>query len=233
VYDRYGCVVRGDTSQQRIALVFTADEFGEGASFILDALRDYGAKGSFFLTGNYLRDAGNREVVGRMVAEGHYIGPHSDKHLLYCDWGKRDSLLVSKADFIKDLEANYEELTRWGIDKADAPFFLPPYEWYNRQIVEWANEQGVRLVNFTPGLRTAADYTYPEMDDRYRDSEALYEEVLAYERQQPNGLNGFMLLIHLGTDPRRKDKFYHRLPGLLKELTERGYVFEGIDKLVR
>ncbi len=231
MYDTYGCVIRGDTTQRSIALVFTADEYGEGAPFILDALRDYQVKGSFFLTGNYLRDTSNREAITRLVADGHYVGPHSDRHLLYCDWGKRDSLLVSKAVFDADLEANYGEMAKWGIDKTDALFFMPPYEWYNRAIVEWTEGQGVQLVNFTPGLRTAADYTYPEMGDRYMGSDTLYEQVLTYEAQHQNGLNGVMLLIHLGTDPRRTDKFYHRLPALIATLTSKGYTFERIDKL--
>ncbi|WP_257666790.1 polysaccharide deacetylase family protein [Parapedobacter tibetensis] len=230
--DKYGCIIRGDTTQRKIAFVFTADEYGEGASFILNALNNYQIKGSFFLTGNYYRNPENGEHIKRLVADGHYIGPHSDQHLLYCDWSNRDSLLVSKAIFGKDLEANYVQMAQWGVDKRQARFFMPPYEWYNRSIVEWAAELGVHLVNFTPGLRTAADYTYPEMGQRYVASDKLYEEVLAYEAHHPNGLNGFMILVHLGTDPRRKDKFYHRLPELIEVLIAKGYEFKRIDKLV-
>ncbi|MGK6350363.1 polysaccharide deacetylase family protein [Parapedobacter sp. DT-150] len=229
--DAYGCLIRGDSTQRKLALVFTADEFGEGASFILTALHREGVKASFFLTGNYLREPDNRAAIKRMVADGHYIGPHSDRHLLYCDWAKRDSLLVSKADFDRDLEANYAEMAKWGVREGEARFFMPPYEWYNRRIVEWAAERGIQLVNFTPGVRTAADYTYPEMGKRYADAQGLYEQVLAHEAEQTNGLNGFMLLIHLGTDPRRTDKLYHKLPMLMKELQARGYGFERIDKL--
>lgn len=231
--DTYGCVIRGDTTEREIALVFTADEFGEGAPFIVDVLEERGAKGSFFLTGNYLRSADHFGVLERMVAGGHYVGPHADRHLLYCDWTNRDSLLVSKNEFEDDLKRNYAEMKKWGIDESEASFFIPPYEWYNRQIVEWAASLGVRLVNFTPGLGTAADYTYPEMGKRYMSSERLYEQVLTFEEAHPHGLNGAILLIHLGTDPRRADKFYHWLPTLMTELTNRGYTFRRIDKLVR
>ncbi|MFC3200105.1 polysaccharide deacetylase family protein [Parapedobacter deserti] len=230
--DTHGCIIRGDTAQRKIALVFTADEYGDGASFILDALGDYGIKGSFFMTGNYLRGSANTKAITRMVSEGHYLGPHSDQHLLYCDWEKRDSLLISEATFDADLRANYDALAQWGVDTTAVRYFIPPYEWYNRRIVDWTEQRKMRLVNFTPGLRTAADYTYPEMGERYVDSETLYNQLLTYEKQRPNGLNGFIVLIHLGTDPRRIDKFYHRLPALIKELTARGYTFERIDKLI-
>lgn len=230
--DRYGCIIRGDTTSRQIALVFTADAYGEGAPVIVETLHQHGIKGAFFLTGNYLRNPENREAIQRMVANGHYIGPHSDGHLLYCDWDNRDSLLVSKEVFIEDLESNYRELDKWGVAKADAHLFMPPYEWYNRQIVEWGAEQGIQLVNFTPGLRTAADYTFPEMGKRYINSMMLYEHLLRYESQQSNGLNGFLLLMHLGTGPRRKDKFYDWLPMLIAECKTRGYKFVRIDELV-
>ena len=53
-----------------------------------------------------------------------------------------------------------------------------------------------------------------------------------FERKDQNGLNGFILLIHIGTDSRRTDKFYHRLDRLLEELTEKGYGFVTITELL-
>ncbi len=61
------------------------------------------------------------------------MGAHSDKHLLYCDWNKRDSLLVSKEQFTSDLLQNYTAMSAFGIRRKEAPFFLPPYEWVQRQ----------------------------------------------------------------------------------------------------
>jgi len=41
--------------------------------------------------------------------EAVILGPHSDQHLLYCDWDKRDSLLVTREDFRIDLQLNMAE----------------------------------------------------------------------------------------------------------------------------
>src|SRR5688500_20282411 len=49
-----------------------------------------------------------------------YLGSHSDKHLLYCDWTTRDSLLVTRQEFDTDLKHSYDELSRFGIKKSDA-----------------------------------------------------------------------------------------------------------------
>lgn len=213
-------------------MVFTGDEFADGGKFIRKVLKDENVKASFFLTGNFYRNPGFKSLINGLNKDGHYLGPHSDKHLLYCDWNKRDSILVSKKQFQSDLNLNYEELSRFGINKKEASFFLPPYEWYNKTIADWTNESGLRLVNFTPGTRSNADYTYPDLGMSYKTSDEIFKSVTNYNESKPNGLNGFILLLHIGTDPRRTDKFYLLLPKLITYLKHNGYELEKIDNLL-
>lgn len=228
----HGGIIRGDTTKKNIALVFTADEFGDGATFITKALKNRKIHGSFFFTGNFYRNPAFKSDIQKLKKDGHYLGSHSDKHLLYCSWEKRDSLLVTHAEFKEDLQNAFMELGHFGIQKKDALFYLPPYEWFNDSISSWTNEMGLQLINFTPGTRSNADYTYPEMGSKYVRSDQIMESVLCYEKDQPNGLNGFILLIHFGTNPRRTDKFYHQLPELIKVLKTRGYEFLKINELL-
>ena len=116
-------------------------------------------------------------------------------------------------------------MEKFGIAKDDAQLFLPPYEWYNNSISKWTNELGLTLINFTPGTSSNADYTTPSMEKQYLDSETIYNKILNYETVSTNGLNGFILLLHIGTHPERTDKFYYKLDELIKELKSRGYSF--------
>ena len=152
--------------------------------------------------------------------------------MLYCDWTNRDSLLVTRKEFDNDIENSYKELARFGVKKQDAHYFLPPYEWYNDSIVEWTARQGLSLVNYSPGTRSTADYTYPEMANKYVASDTIYNSIINFEKSSPSGLNGFILLVHIGTDPKRTDKFYRMLPQLISELKQKGYRFVRIDKLL-
>jgi peptidoglycan/xylan/chitin deacetylase (PgdA/CDA1 family) len=188
--------------------------------------------GSFFFTGNFYSNPAFKSIIKKLQRSGNYLGSHSDKHLLYCDWGKRDSLLVSHAEFKQDLESAYQKLNQWNIEKKAARYFLPPYEWYNDSIAKWTKDMDLQLVNYSPGTRSNADYTYPEMGNKYVNSNEVMNSILKYESNSRNGLNGFILLSHFGTDPRRTDKFYDRLPALIKELKTRGYVFVRIDELL-
>ncbi|MDQ2658336.1 MAG: polysaccharide deacetylase family protein [Bacteroidota bacterium] len=230
--DAQGAIIRGDISEKSIALVFTGDEFGDGGPVILKTLSNNEVHGSFFLTGNFYQNESFRKLIDNLKEAGHYLGAHSDKHLLYADWTRRDSLLVTENQFTTDLNSNYKRMAAFGIEKEDAPFFLPPYEWYNATVAAWTRQLGLQLVNFSPGTRSNADYTYPGMGNRYVSSEDIYHSIIQYEQEDPHGLNGFILLVHIGTDPRRTDKFYHRLDGLLKELKSKGYKFVTIRELL-
>lgn len=229
-FDRGG-MVRGPIDKKQVALIFSADFYGEGMEYILDELNTQGIQASFFLTGNFLRRPEFRPLVEKILRAGHYLGPHSDRHLLYCDWQDREKTLVSKEEFLVDLNDNYAELEKFGITREKSPYFLPPYEWYNQQIADWASEAGAVIVNFTPGLITSADYTTPDMEN-YRSSEEIYRQLLDYESSAAAGLNGFIILIHPGVAPERTDLFYFRLGHLIDELRRRGYSLVRVDQLL-
>jgi peptidoglycan/xylan/chitin deacetylase (PgdA/CDA1 family) len=227
--NQYGANLRGDINKKHISMVFTGHEFADGGEFILEILKKEKIRASFFFTGDFYRNKNFEILIKNLKKSGHYLGAHSDKHLLYCAWAKRDSLLVSKEDFLSDLNKNYAEMARFGIKKSDAKYFLPPYEWYNDTISKWAKEADLQLVNYTSGTLSNADYTTPDMKN-YKNSEVIYKSIIGYESK--NTLNGFILLIHIGTSPERTDKFYFRLPELINDLKQKGYEFRRVDELL-
>lgn len=226
-----GAIIRGDTAAPVIFLTFTGGDYNDGGEHIRRVLKEQQVPAHFFFTGDFYRLPENEALIRGLKAGGHYLGAHSDKHLLYAPWDNRDSLLVTKEQFTEDLLSNYREMARFGIRKEDAHFFLPPYEWYNATISRWTKELGLQLINFSPGTRSNADYTTPDMGERYRSSQEIMESILRYEEESASGLNGFILLLHIGTHPDRTDKFYDRLEELIGELRERGYRFEIMDFL--
>lgn len=217
---RDGGIIRTDPSVRHIDFVFTAADKADGADRIISMLRKYNIKGGFFFTGEFFELY--PDVVRRLVAEGHYVGSHSYGHLLYAPWGKRDSLLVTRQEFEEDMFKSYKVLREFGI--TDAPYFIPPYEHYNATISSWARQLGLQVINYTPGTLTNGDYTTPGMS-RYFSSKEILGKIREYERTDPDGLNGHIMLIHFGTDPSRTDKFYDKLPGLIRELRRKGYSF--------
>jgi len=227
----HGGIVRGDTARKNIALIFTGGEYGEGTGHILDVLRQANIKASFFVTGHYLRKSELRSHLRRMVAEGHYLGPHSDSHPLYCPWEDRSRSLVTEDFFRNDLRKNIADLKRFGALRGRGPiYFIPPSEWYNEDQVRWSNPMGVVLFNFTPGSGSNRDWA-PEDHRGFVPSAAILQGILDYERKDPSGLNGFLLLLHLGSQ--RQDKMHPHVGPLIDELRRRGYHFVRVDELLK
>lgn len=126
--------------------------------------------------------------------------------MLYMPWENRDSLLVSREEFEEDMMKSYETLRKAGIEYQDAPVYIPPYEYYNKEIAAWAKSMGIQVINYTSGTMSNADYTTPDMKN-YRSSKFIYDKIMEVEKKE--GLNGHLMLIHFGTDDRRMDKFYN------------------------
>ena len=113
----------------------------------------------------------------------------------------------------------------FGLSPEKQQVYLPPYEWYNAESVDWCRQLGLTVVNFTSGIRSNADYTTPDMPS-YRSSETIMNDIKTFEKSNKDGLNGCVMLIHLGTAPERTDKFYNRLGDLLGWLKKKGYSTE-------
>lgn len=225
--DRFGAIVRVRPGEKVVYLCFTADENFNGAETILKTLQKQKIKGNFFLTGNCMRYAPNQDVIRRIVAEGHYVGGHSDGHVLYCDWGAGRPNLMSADSIVADLRANYAELAKFGVPRSSARWFLPPYEHYNDFSVDVLTAMGVRVVNYTPGIGTPADYTTPDMKS-YRRAQPLIDGLWKFEQEQ--GLRGALLLIHPGIHPDRpeSERLYNRLGEIIRYLKRKGYRFERL-----
>lgn len=228
VYEQAGAIIKGDPTKKRICLVFTADDKADGANTIISTLKKDKVKGGFFFTGKFYDMY--PDIVRQLVADGNYVGSHSYGHLLYAPWEKRDSMLVSKQQFVDDMLKSYNTMASFGICKEKAPYFIPPYEYYNSKVNGWAHEMGLQIINFTPGTGTNADYTTPDMGERYKSSAQLYKRLLNFERQHT--LNGHFLMIHFGTHPSRTDKFYTLLPKIIKTLHHRGYTFVSVEEML-
>ena len=224
-----GGIIRGDSTQKQVCLVFTAAEWADGAETIIRTLKENRIKGGFFFTGEFYEKYG--DIVKRLLSEGHYVGSHSYGHLLYSSWENPDSMLVSQAEFEADIQKSYQLMADFGIEQKDAPYFIPPYEHYNERVSAWARQLDLSIINFTPGTGTNADYTIPSMGKSYRSSKELYNRLMNFEKNK--GLNGHFLMIHFGTHPERTDKFYKLLPQIIRTLKHRGYRFVSVPDMMK
>lgn len=225
----HGAVTRMNPAVKSVALVFTAASTCDGADTIASVLKKCRVRGHFFFTGEFFERY--PQIVKRLLHDGHYIGCHGYSHMLYSPWNKPDSMLVTRGEFIADMDKAYGVMKKFGISKRKAYYFIAPYEHYNDTVAEWARQYGLTLVNNTYGTLTYGDYTTPDMK-HYYSSEFIMNRLMRMAAEKPQGINGHILLIHLGTSEKRPDKFYWRLEQLIGGLRALGYSFADLSKVV-
>ena len=96
--------------------------------------------------------------------------------------------------------------------------------------MSWSRELGLTLINFSPGTRSNADYTEDDAKN-FVSSQIIYDSIV--KKEQADGLNGFLLLLHFGVGPKRTDKMHDRLGELLDYLDKCGYQFVRVDELLK
>ena len=227
-----GAVIKSaHPSQPSVSLVFTGDEYGEGLTTIQQILAKEKVKAGFFFTGRFYANKAFSNSIKALEKDQHYLGAHSNNHLLYNDWTNRNKLLVSYDSFSTDLDKNFQVMENLGINTQQRKLFIPPFEWWNDSVASWCNWKGLALFSFTPGTYTNADYTWPEMGKTYKSNATLMNQLSALA-EVPEKLNGNILLLHVGTDPRRKEKLYNELPAIIRLLRTKGYTIKRIDELI-
>lgn len=227
VKDDDGAIIRINPDKKVIYLVFTADSMFNGGEKILKTLSKAKIKGSFFFTGNALRLPEHKSIINKIIEDGHYVGGHSDGHLLYAPWGKgKDSTLFTVSEIMEDISKNMAELKRFGLNPDKCRWFLPPYEHYNKFVVDVLTNMGLKVVNYTPGIATPADYTVPSMPN-YQPTQKLIDKLYAFEKRE--SMNGALLLIHPGVLDERTDKLFNRLGEIIEYFKSKGYSFQSLN----
>lgn len=118
-----------DRREKAVYLTFDDGPIPEATPFILDVLKEFGAKATFFMVGDNVRKY--PELFERIKAEGHQVGNHTHNHI----GGLRHS--------IKEYSYNVEKANAYIHSLYVRPphgwMRLPQYAWLSRKykIVMW------------------------------------------------------------------------------------------------
>ncbi|WP_433431250.1 polysaccharide deacetylase family protein [Nonomuraea sp. CA-141351] len=151
------------TQVKCVALTFD-DGPGQYAGTLLDTLKKYDAKATFFLEGQYVKS--RPAYVKRMAAEGHELGNHSYSH---------PDFTKSEAGTIR----NEIKKTQDAVKKAagvEPKLLRPPYGMADLQVSDIAAEFGMPMILWTAGSE----------DWKTKNVEAIQKKTL--EVAQPNGI---------------------------------------------
>jgi len=165
---------------------------------MLDLLKGYNAKATFFVVGNQMRT--REKFVRRATAEGHAIGNHSWNHANYTR--------------LRNSQTTYQLVrTNRALRAAGAPrptCMRPPYGAYNTDVRQIAAQQQQRLVQWSLDTN----------DWRRPGAASIARRVIAGAR------NGSIVLMHDGGGNRTQTVAATR--AILRTLSRQGYRFEAL-----
>ncbi len=126
-----------DTAEKKVAFSFDASWGAERTQQILDTLKEYEIKTTFFLTGFWVEDY--PEYVKLIVEEGHELGNHTFSH------PHMNSLTPGQ------IREELEKLEQMLIEVAGQKpsLFRPPFGEYNNEVIRVAGEMGYKSIQWS------------------------------------------------------------------------------------
>ena len=114
---------RMDRHERSVYLTFDDGPIPEATPFILDTLKEFGAKATFFMVGDNVRKY--PELYERIVAEGHQVGNHTHNHI----GGLRHT--------IKEYSYNVEKANAY----IKSHYVRPPHGWMRLTQYAWLSRK--------------------------------------------------------------------------------------------
>ncbi|KPI49633.1 polysaccharide deacetylase [Clostridioides difficile] len=175
-FSDYDAIYNGPKKDSQKTLYLTFDEGYENGytSKILDILKQNQVKAVFFVTSPYIKE--NKDLVKRMVSEGHIVGNHSKSHP---SMPTKTSNLKSFNGEFSDVEKLYKDVT----GKDMVKFFRPPMGKYSEKSLAMTKNLGYKTVFWS--------FAYRDWDTEKQPS---HEE--ANNKIMDNLHDGSILLLH-------------------------------------
>jgi len=131
----YNGLYVSDTQEKKVFFTFDLGYEAGYTNEVLDILKENNIKGIFFLCGHYLTE---KELVTRMINEGHQIGNHTDRHKSLPSLSE-DGVRTDIMDFQNDFKQQYPN--------AQPPvYFRPPKGSFDEKTLHVANANALRTM---------------------------------------------------------------------------------------
>jgi peptidoglycan/xylan/chitin deacetylase (PgdA/CDA1 family) len=193
----------GNRSLPEIALTFDDGPNAKNTPKVLDILKQYDVKATFFVLGKFAEKNGG--ILSREAAEGHNIGNHTYSHVK----GTMTDIKMIQ----EELRKTDRLIARYSGSKVK--YFRPPFGFENWRFLTEAEFMDYTVVLWTLDV---ADWDHTKKENY------MVSKILKATR------NGSIILLHDGGSSR--EAVIDALPKIIKGLKRKGYQFVTIDEMI-
>ena len=206
--------------RREVALVFNAIDTVEGLTTILNTLREYGIRGTFFINGEFMRR--HPGAVKEIALSRHEVGS-----LFFSYFNMTDASFRIDKEFIKQGLARNEDDYFSITGKELSLIWHAPYYFTNSDIISASKEMNYTYIGRDVDSLDWVSNVDPTLSAFYMPATALVERILNLKNP------GSIIPIRIGkTDPGRDDYLFHRLDALINGLIGLGYSIVPVTDLI-
>lgn len=224
-------VRQGDPQQKTIAFTFDGGSDDAHTREILQTLREQNVRCTLFLTGKFMER--HPDLVKQMLRDGHEIGNHTYSHphlTTYADNRRQETRPEVTFRFLKRQLTRTDSIFHRITGEHLKPYWRAPYGEFNPQILTWAAQIGYLHIHWTRGFDTY-DWVTDASSRLYRTPQQIFSNIMNQEKQRRTGLNGIIVLMHLGSH-RNNNHIFEILPELIRAVRKKGYSIGTISELL-
>lgn len=197
--------VSGSAAEKKIALTFDDGPDDKYTAQVLDTLKKYHVKATFFVLGS--RAEQHPGLIARMAREGHIVGNHTYSH------ANLPKLAVP--NFERQVEATQTVLK--SLLGYEPKLFRPPYGAVNEEQARWAADHQFMIVN----------WNVDSLDWKGLSADKVEHNIVSATRA------GSIILQHCGGGPGEDlSGTVQALPGVIQKLKNQGYQFVTVPELL-
>lgn len=206
---------------KKVALTFDDGPNPATTPDVLDILKERGIRAAFFINGSRVTSQEHRDLLDRIVSEGHILANHSHRHKQLSTLGASE--VDREIRLTHDIIADHVEMPR---------YFRFPFGASTCATADIARSFGYVITGWhidsadwcyaasTGGVGFCAKSTFRFVPDSQRD------DMVGYTVDQVVAKNGGIVLFH---DIHANTAAH--LPEVIDALTERGFSFTAIDDI--
>lgn len=232
-------ISNGPVTQRNVSFTFDGGSTANAASAILDTLASRSVKATMFLTGEFIRK--HPDVVRRIIAEGHECGNHTLRHphlTSYESTGLQKTLPEVNEALIAEQLHSADVLFFSVTGTHFQPIWRGPYGEFNKEICHWGERAGYIHVGWRQGRSwldglDSNDWIPDSTVAGYRTPEEFLDKITQISSLPPPGMNGGIILMHLGTERIRPETQTHLLLGtVIDTLRAKGFSIIPVTEMV-
>lgn len=199
-------IKKGNENEKLIALTFDDGPDEDFSPQILDILKKYNAKATFFVVGQKV--GWHPEIVKRAYEEGHEIGNHTFSHI---NVGKR-----SEYEILTEIEKTQKAIK--DVIGKEPELFRPPYRAISRSMFEIIKSKNMKVV------------LWSDLDARDWSNPGVYNIVKTIQEKADSG--SIVLLHDYNTVRNNKSQTIQALETIIPEMQKQGYKFVTVSEII-